>query len=120
MTLRWRDIARFIPAVVKLLGRLATDDRIERKRRLFAAGALGYALVPFDLLPDRVPILGKIDDAFLLMMALDGLVSGTDPAILEEHWDGAPEDLAAFTDAVAVLAGVVPGRLRRIASKALA
>ena len=103
-------------STVKLLGRLATDPRVDVKRRLGAGLAVLYALSPVDLVPDGVPLLGKVDDAAVALAAVQALLDGAGDDVLAEHWDGSPEDLEALRSALDTVAGSVPRRIRRLRS----
>ena len=111
-----REIAATVPALGKLLVRLVRDERIERKHRVGAGLALAYAVVPIDLIPDRIPVLGKVDDAAVAVLALTRLVEAAGEDIVREHWDASPESLDAVLGALAVAGRFVPKRLRMAAS----
>lgn len=96
------DVSGFLVHVARLLGRVATDDRVPRSAKLVAAGAAAYALSPLDLVPDVVPVVGQLDDLWLLSRALRHLVRRAGYELLREHWDGTDEQFFA----VLVVAGV--------------
>jgi len=102
----------FGAASVRLLGRLATDSRIDVKRRVAAGLAVLYAISPIDIIPDGVPLLGKVDDAAVALAAIKGLLDGAGDDLLAELWDGEPEDLQSLRTALDAAAGLVPRRLK--------
>lgn len=86
MTLR--DVARYTPHVVRLVGRCLRDKRVPIWRKSSLAGLALYLAMPFDIVPDFIPILGQADDLLLVVWVLRGFVRAVSPAVLEEHWDG--------------------------------
>ena len=56
------------------------DQRVPAKERLLVAGAIVYAFVPFDFIPDMLPFVGQVDDAYLIALTLLRLMSVTESA----------------------------------------
>jgi hypothetical protein len=53
-----RALATFIPDCVVLVTRLARDPRVPRRRKFLLLGLAGYLALPFDLVPDFIPVAG--------------------------------------------------------------
>lgn len=88
-----RALAGFIPDCVVLLGRLLSDEQIPRRRRLLLVGLIGYLAMPFDLVPDFIPVAGQLDDAILVALALRIVLKAAGPAVVREHWPGPDSSL---------------------------
>jgi uncharacterized membrane protein YkvA (DUF1232 family) len=103
------------PMYLRLLGGLLTDKRVSTLDKLLVAGAMAYIIMPVDLIPDFIPFLGEVDDLYLLIFALQRLISNTGRNVLYAHWSGAPEDLAELNlkAAVSAAAFFLPRRIRR-------
>src|SRR5437763_8617791 len=69
-----RAVAGFIPDCVKLFSRLLRDERLPRRHKLLVAALVPYLAMPFDLIPDFVPVVGQLDDAALVAFVLRRLV----------------------------------------------
>ena len=57
-----RAFATFIPHCIVLVTRLARDPRVPRHRKLLLLALVGYLSLPFDLVPDFIPVAGQLDD----------------------------------------------------------
>src|SRR5258708_2805032 len=111
---RLKNVLLFIPNMLLLSGRLLTDSRVPATERALVAGAIAYAIIPFDLIPDMIPFVGQVDDAYLISLTLLRLMERTDPEIVREHWSGGG-DVVELVGAAALLAGkFLPQRIRRI------
>ena len=67
---RMTNLLLVIPNLLLLSARLMVDPRVPTKERLLVAGAIVYALMPFDFIPDMLPVLGFTDDAAVLATAI--------------------------------------------------
>jgi uncharacterized membrane protein YkvA (DUF1232 family) len=90
-----RDALRLLPDVVQLLRRLAADPDLPRGIRIRLGLLLGYLLMPIDLVPDFIPVLGHADDAVIAALALRAVVRRAGPDAVARHWPGTPDGLAA-------------------------
>ena len=114
MKSRMKNLLMFVPNMILLCGRLLTDPRVPRTEKVLVAGAIIYAVIPFDLIPDMIPFVGQLDDAYLIALTLLRLVDRTDPKILREHWNGGG-DIVQLVESMAMLtAKLLPKRIRRV------
>ena len=108
------NLLLIIPNMVLLSARLMVDPRVPAKERLLVAGAIVYAFVPFDFIPDMLPFVGQVDDAYLIALTLLRLMSVTEPRVVREHWRGGG-DVVELIGATALLAGrLLPRKIRRV------
>ena len=64
-----------------LLYYVATDENVSKEDKLKIYGALGYFILPIDLIPDFTPVIGYTDDITALLWALRVVWSNVTPAI---------------------------------------
>jgi uncharacterized membrane protein YkvA (DUF1232 family) len=108
-------IVRDIPSFVKLFGRLATDPRVSKLDKAIVAAVLVYLVSPVDLVPDWVvPVVGQIEDVYLLALALSRLVNNAGPDVLMDHWEGNPGSLEAALSALDRAGSVLPGPVQAL------
>lgn len=111
---RMKNVLLFIPNLILLCARLMTDSRVPGTERALVAGAVLYAIIPLDLIPDMIPFVGQIDDAYLIAVTLLRLVERTDARVVREHWSGGG-DVVELIEATSLLtAKLLPKRIRRI------
>src|SRR5512132_3390798 len=71
-------IAGRAPLYARLLWALLVDARTPASRKAVLAAAVGYVLVGRDIVPDKIPLLGSLDDLVVVALALDVFFSGID------------------------------------------
>jgi uncharacterized membrane protein YkvA (DUF1232 family) len=88
-----RALATFIPDCVVLVTRLARDPRVPRRRKLLLLGLIGYLALPFDLVPDTIPVAGQLDDAIIVALVFRHVVRAGGEPLLRELWPGPERSL---------------------------
>ena len=111
---RMTNLLLVIPNLLLLCTRLMVDSRVPAKERLLVAGAIVYALVPLDFIPDMLPFVGQVDDAYLVALTLLRLMTVADPRVVREHWRGGG-DVVELVGATALIAArLLPKKIRRV------
>ena len=104
-----------LPRFLRLLWGLITDRRVSTTDKLLVAGAIGYIVMPVDLIPDVIPFLGQVDDVYLLILALRRLIRNAGSTVLLSHWTGDPASLRdiSLRRVLSAAAFFLPFRIRR-------
>lgn len=88
------DATRLLPDLVGLVRRLARDPEVPRPARATLWFLTGYLLMPIDLVPDFIPVLGYADDAIVVAIALRRVVRSAGAGAVDRHWRGSAAGLA--------------------------
>ena len=89
-----RALATFIPDCIVLVTRLARDPRVPGRRKLLLIGLVGYLALPFDLVPDFIPVAGQLDDAIIVALVLRHFVRAGGESMIRELWPGPEHSLS--------------------------
>jgi uncharacterized membrane protein YkvA (DUF1232 family) len=89
-----RALATFIPECIVLVTRLVRDPRVPRRRKLVLLALVGYLSLPFDLVPDFIPVAGQLDDAIIVALVLRHFVATGGEPLIRELWPGPEQSLA--------------------------
>ena len=68
-------------------------EKTPRKARILLGLALGYTLLPFDIIPDFIPIIGHIDDAIIVPLLIVSALGMIPPEVMQECRAKAKKDL---------------------------
>ena len=81
------------PMYGRLLWALARDPRVPTARKAVLGFAGAYILSPIDLIPERIPFVGRLDDVAVMVLAIDIFLEGLPESLLKEKLDelGIPE-----------------------------
>ncbi|SKC79533.1 YkvA family protein [Krasilnikoviella flava] len=88
-----RGAVRLLPDVLRLVRRLAADRTLSRRVRALVVVLLGYLAMPFDLVPDVIPVLGWADDVIVVVLVLRAVVRSAGPDVVRRHWPGTEDGL---------------------------
>ncbi len=71
--------------IPRLLYRLIFDKRVSSKLKLIPILAILYVLLPTDFLLDALPLIGRIDDIFLLVLGIILFLVMVPKEIVRDH-----------------------------------
>lgn len=77
-------IQRRFKRELQVLQLVLRDERTPRAAKVLLGAAIGYALLPFDLIPDFIPIIGHLDDAIIIPVLVGLALKMVPPHIVEE------------------------------------
>ena len=89
-----RAFATFIPDCIVLVTRLVRDPRVPRRRKLLLIALVAYLSLPFDLVPDFIPVAGQLDDAIIVALVLRHFVRAGGESMIRELWPGPEQSLS--------------------------
>ena len=79
------SIFRELIQQVKLAYHLMLDPRVNSLTKLIPVAALAYLVLPTDIAPDFIPVLGQLDDVAILLFGLRMFFEFAPPGVVEEH-----------------------------------
>lgn len=109
-----KNLLLFIPNLLLLSLRLMVDPRVPATERILVTGAVLYALIPLDFIPDMLPFVGHVDDAYLVAISLLRLMTVTDPRVVREHWRGGGDVVELVGSTALIAKKLLPPRIRRV------
>ena len=80
-----RELVRVFKREVVVYQRVLRDSRTPMPAKLFLALAIGYFFMPFDLVPDFIPILGQLDDLVLIPVLIFIALRFVPKDLVSEH-----------------------------------
>ena len=116
---RWRYLrmARVVvklPTYARMVWGLLRDPRTPIGLKAILAAALAYVVLPVDLVPDVLPIIGQADDLTVLLLVLDLFVQNAPPEVRAEHLARARDGTADLDRDFARLRELMGDRYDRI------
>jgi uncharacterized membrane protein YkvA (DUF1232 family) len=82
-----------VPDCAVLFKRLLRDPRVPRRAKAALALVVPYLAMPFDLIPDFIPVLGQLDDALLVVVVFGYVARSAGREVIEELWPGSVRGL---------------------------
>jgi len=104
------DYAFILPDIYALAFRLLKDKRVSKRDKVLIGVTFGYPLLPFDLLPDKIPVIGKLDDLSLIFFGVNHIMRKIPVPILVKHWQGDLKMLKLVRDNIGTIANFTPAK----------
>jgi uncharacterized membrane protein YkvA (DUF1232 family) len=85
-----RDLSRRVMALpiggkISLVWRTFRDPEVPLFAKAVLPLVVAYIALPFDVIPDRIPILGQVDDVVVIAAGMTLFVALTPRHVLEYH-----------------------------------
>ena len=93
---------------------VAEDNRIPLQNRIVLGGLLVYLVTPIDIIPDFIPILGWLDDAFVTLLILDYIFNSADSELILRHYPWNKQSFNKMKTYVDRLSWLIPSRVKTI------
>lgn len=100
--------------IVDFVKNVASDERIPLQNRVILGGLLMYLMTPIDLIPDFIPIIGWLDDAFITILILDYVFNSADTEIILEHYPWNKQHFKKVRTYVDRLSWLIPSGLKKL------
>lgn len=88
-----RELAGFLPNCVRTARTLRADPAVPRRAKVAVGFAALWCLSPVDLIPEFLPVIGPLDDAVVVALALRYAARQIPREVLEAAWTGDPSTL---------------------------
>ena len=92
-TVSMRSALRLLPDLLRLCRSLLSDQEVPRSVRVLIVVLLAYLVLPIDLVPDFIPVLGYADDVIIVAIVLRAVIRRTGPELLTRLWKGNDDGL---------------------------
>jgi uncharacterized membrane protein YkvA (DUF1232 family) len=86
-----RDVVGFLPDCATLMWRLRRDPAVPRRVRVVMLLAGVWVASPIDLIPEFLPVIGPLDDAVVVALALRYALRHIPREAVLREWPGRPE-----------------------------
>lgn len=97
---KYSDYIFVLPDIAALIYRLFKDKRVSMKTKLVISAAVAYIAVPCDIIPDKVPFIGKIDDIAIGVFALNVIMTDVPLNVVLENWQGKNDILIVLKNVI--------------------
>ena len=114
---RYMRMARLVfklPTYARMVWGIIRDPRTPIGLKGMLAAALAYVVLPIDLIPDVIPILGQADDLTVLLLVLDMFIQNAPAEVRAEHAARASNGTADLDRDLERLRGLMGDRFDRI------
>jgi uncharacterized membrane protein YkvA (DUF1232 family) len=100
---RSKDMARLFKRELIVYQRVLKDEHTPARAKIFLGLAIGYLCMPFDLIPDFIPVIGHLDDAVIIPALVFVALRSVPRELVSEHREQVIRDQATSQPSYEVL-----------------
>jgi uncharacterized membrane protein YkvA (DUF1232 family) len=108
-----KEALLFFPRLVQLLYRLARDPEVPGRAKAVLGFAVAYLLSPIDIIPDFIPILGHLDDLYIVALAIGFVLDSAGEEKVRQHWTGSQDVIEVVNRVNTLLWRVLPASIMK-------
>jgi uncharacterized membrane protein YkvA (DUF1232 family) len=82
---RSRQILESFKREITVYRRVLRDEQTPPRAKLFLGLAIAYVCMPFDLIPDFIPVIGHLDDAIIVPVLVIMALRSVPADLISEH-----------------------------------
>ena len=101
-----------INKIIQFLKDVAHDERIPEKDKKILLVLIGLIVSPIDFIPDWIPLIGLLDDIFMIALVLDYFFEYLDSKILLSHYPFGMKSFVSLRRASRWISWLTPAWLR--------
>lgn len=90
---KFSDTLLLAPDLFYLIWRLSLEKGVPLKQKRKVVYALLYFFSPLDLVPDFSGAIGYLDDIYVVIWTLHGILNQVDPQLIRKYWHGSEDIL---------------------------
>ena len=94
------EYALMLPDIITLMYRLFKDKRVKLDIKIRVAAILAYLASPIDIMPDFIPMVGKVDDVAIAFFGLNSIINDIPEEIIMQNWQGKDNIIVTAREAV--------------------
>ena len=80
-----KAVARSLKSELRVYQGVARDPRTPLLAKALLGLAVGYTLMPFDLIPDFIPVIGHLDDLVIVPLLIVAVWRLIPDEVLQDH-----------------------------------
>ena len=106
-----KEALLFLPRLVQPLYRLARDPEVPREAKAVLGLAVVYLLSPIDIIPDFIPLIGHLDDLYIIALAVSLVMELAGEEKVRQHWSGGQDVIDVVSKVNALIWRVLPAAI---------
>ncbi len=101
-----------VKKIIQFIKDVSQDERIPERDKTVILVMVALVVSPIDFIPDWIPILGILDDLFIMALILDYLFTVLDAQLLLSHYPFGMKSFIALRKTARMVSWVTPSFLR--------